>query len=572
MLHRLILLSTSFTFLIITISLIYLAKNPVMGYEISIYSSTPKIFWISIILGLINGFLLTYLGITDQIKRAHILGIFEIVFVNFLVLSLSYLRNYILYLLRGDTASYIGLIKDVTIYGNITDDFYPLVSITVSQLSQISNIPVLTLSEYIPTIFYIFSILSCYCLSKSLIRDEKYIVPSVVASTPLFFAWFSTSIYYMLLSVFTLPLLFYLLTNFEDFRFRILTVIFCFIYPLFHPITAMVILFYLFFSYFIKKYLFSDTTKYYSSIALLVLSSTSLVLWFINQYAITRSLFIIIENLLGMIPAESTISQAAYYSSKLGFSATIYTLSHLLFDEMIFYSLAAIAIYFIIHKGNQLEKNRLIPLIACFIAGTALLIFLFGFTVAHRPDRLLNLNFNMMLAPVLVAYLVYLNHRDRLKTFFLISLILLATISTYFSLYQSPYTMRANDYMTPSEYHGANWLIDSKNPLIRTVDLANPVFRYADFIYGVRFTVSRNDLKRDFTLLDHFGFTDQLDDRFPIDRDRYLVLSPYDEEAYTNIWKDTLRFKIEDFEKINKCKNTIKIYENGGFRTYLIKV
>jgi len=568
-LRRLVLLSTSFTFLMVAISLIYLAKNPVMGYEISIYSSTPIIFWISVVLGLINGFLLVYLGITDQIKRAHILGIFEILFVNSLVLLLSCLRNYIVCLLRGDAASYIGLVKDVVIYGNVNGDFYPLISIVVSQLSEISNLPIFTLAKFIPTIFYIFSVLSVYCLSKSLIHNEKYMIYSVVATTPLFFAWFSTAMYYMLLSVFALPLLFYLLTKLEDWRFRLLVVIFCFAYPLFHPITAMVVLFYLFISYLVLKYPFINTNKL--SITLLVLSSTSLMFWYLNQYALVRSLLIIVKNLFGMIPAISTVSQATYYSSKLGFSATIYTLSHLLFDEMIFYSLAVIAIYFILFKGDTLEKKRFFPLIACFISGTVLLIFLFSFTVTHRPDRLINLNFNMMLAPVLVAYLLYLNHKNRLKTVFLISLILLATVSTYFSLYQSPLTMRANDYMTLSEYHGANWLLCSKNPLLKTAELANPIHRYSDFIYGVRFRENRMDLKRDDALPDHFGFTTQFDNRFPSIKDEYLVLSPYDEEAYTNIWRDVQRFNVEDLNKIDECRNTLKIFEDGGFKAYLIR-
>ncbi|KKG18694.1 hypothetical protein EO98_06550 [Methanosarcina sp. 2.H.T.1A.6] len=572
LLTRFVLLSTSFTFLMITISLIYLEINPVMGYEISIYSSTPSIFWISMILGLINGFLLTYLGITDQIKRAHILGIFEILFVNSLVLLLSALRDYIVNLLRGDAPSYIGLVKDLTIHGNLTDDFYPFVSIMVSQLHQISNISIVSLAKYIPTLFYIFSILSIYCLSKSLICDKKFIFFSVIAATPLFFAWFSTAMYYMLLSVFTLPLLFYLLTKLEDMRFRLLIIIFCFVFPLFHPITAIVVILYLFLSYLVQRYPFSDTKNYYIPATLVILSSVSLIFWFSNQYAVTRSFFIIVANLLGIFQANSTFTQATYYSEKLGFISTIYTLSHLILDEMIFYSLAVVAIYLIIFKKGSLEKRIFAPFIACFITGTLLVMFLFCFTVAHRPDRLLNLNFNMMLAPLFVAYLLYLNHKNRLKTVLLISLILLATVSTYFSLYQSPFTTRPNDYMTLSEYHGSNWLLCNKNFLIHTVDLANPISRYADFTYGVTYRALRKDLKREYLLPDHFGFATPFDNRFPIDRDRYLVLSPYDEEAYTNIWGHTKRFNKDDFGKIDECQNTLKIFDDGGFKTYLIRV
>jgi hypothetical protein len=238
---------------------------------------------------------------------------------------------------------------------------------------------------------------------------------------------------------------------------------------------------------------------------------------------------------------------------------------------VIFYLLSGIAIYFIIFEKGSLEKKLFAPLIACFITGTLLIVFLFCFTIAHRPDRLLNLNFNMMLAPLFVGYLLYISRKGRLKTVLLISLILLATASTYFSLYQSPHTMRPNDFMTLSEYHGANWLLSNKNSVIHTVDLANPIFRYADFTYGVRSETHRKDLQREYLLPDHFGFATQFDNHFPIDRDRYLVLSPYDEEAYTNIWKDAERFSKEDFRRVDECQNTIKIFEDSGFKTYLIK-
>lgn len=568
---RFMLLSTSLTFLLISLSLIELAKYPVKSYELSIYYSTPVIFWISVILGLINGFLLTYFGITGKIKGAHILGIFEILFVNSLVLILHALRNYIVCMLRGDAASYVGMIKDVSIYGSIGSDFYPLTSLVGSQLHQISGIPEFTLTKYIPAIFYIFSVLSIYCLSKSLISDKKYMIFAVIAATPLFFAWISTGAYYMLLSVFTLPLFFYVLNNLEDWRFRVLAIIFCFIYPIFHPFTAVVILFYIVSSYLIQRYSFNHIKKYPISATLLVLSSMSVVFWFINCDAVVIALIKIIENLLGMLEATSAADQAIYSVEKLGLASTFQVLFSLIFDEMTFYFLAGIAIYFIIFKGDSLEKKKFAPIIACFISGSLLILFLFGFTFAHRPDRLINLNFNIMLAPVLIAYVIYLNHKNQLKTVFLISLILFATVSTYFSLYQSPLTMRANDYMTPSEYHGADWLIINKNPLIKTADLANPVYRYADFIYGVRFRESRNDLKREFIFPDHFGFGSDSDDQFPADEDKYLVLSLYDEEAYTNVWKNAQRFDIEDFKRIDECKNTLKLFENGGFKTYLIR-
>jgi len=571
-LYRLVLVSTTFTFIFISWALIELAKNPVKGYEFSIYSSTPLVFWVSVILGLINGFFLTYLGVTEKIKGAHILGIFEILLVNFLVLVLHTLRNYITCMLRGDAASYVGLMKDVSIYGNIGSDFYPLVSIFSSQLHQITGFPEYTIANYLPAFFYLFSVLSYYCLSKSLFHDENYIIFAVVASTPLFFAWLSTGPYYMLLAVYTLPLFFYILINLKDWRFSVLMIIFCFAFPLFHPITAIIAFFYVVVSYLIQRYLPSRLEQRYISITLLGLSLIAVTYWLINQKSLFVALGKIIDNLIGMNDETSAVGQAVYSLDKLGIASTIKTLFFLLFDEITFYSLAAISIYFIIFKADSVFRKKFASIVACFIFGTLLIVFLFGFTDAHRPDRLINLNFNMMIAPVLVAFLLYIYRKNKLKTAFLMCLILLSTFTTYFSLYQSPFTMRANDYMTLSEYYGADWLICNKDPLINTVDLANPVERYADFIYGARFKLLREDLQRQIVLLDHFGFTAQDNNLFPMDTTRYLVLSPYDEVAYTIVWKDVNRFNVQNFRKVDECKNVFKVYDNSGFKSYLVRV
>jgi len=125
-----------------------------IGYETSIYQSTPIIFWIAIASGILNGVYLIICNIYDEERRIWMLGFFEILFCQSLLLSLYSLRGY-LYLDRGDAFSYIGMSKDVSIFGSFLYNFYPIVSILGSEISQVTNIPILAISRYLPTFFFI---------------------------------------------------------------------------------------------------------------------------------------------------------------------------------------------------------------------------------------------------------------------------------------------------------------------------------------------------------------------------------------------------------------------------------
>ena len=56
--HRFKLLSTTISFMLIYSALLSVADAPATGYELSIYSATPRVFWVAIILGLLNAFFL----------------------------------------------------------------------------------------------------------------------------------------------------------------------------------------------------------------------------------------------------------------------------------------------------------------------------------------------------------------------------------------------------------------------------------------------------------------------------------------------------------------------------------
>ena len=146
--HRFIAIPTIISFILLSYALLAIADTPAIGYELSIYSATPKIFWVAILLGLANGIILIITGFYRS-KRIWIVGMLQILLCNCCVISLYALRGYVSYFGRGDISSYIGMAKDVSNYGNFGSNFYPVMSILMSQLSQLTNIPILALSNYV---------------------------------------------------------------------------------------------------------------------------------------------------------------------------------------------------------------------------------------------------------------------------------------------------------------------------------------------------------------------------------------------------------------------------------------
>ena len=160
-------LTTIFSLLFLSYSL--LVTKPSSGYEISIYSTTPKIFWVSITMALINGIFLIILSIFDKIKRAWLIGVFEVFLCNIIMISLHVLKGYVFYFGRGDAASYIGLAKDINIFGHFSSsNFYPVISILLSISTQLSSISSIGMSKLLPAFFVIYFV-GYYCWASQLV-------------------------------------------------------------------------------------------------------------------------------------------------------------------------------------------------------------------------------------------------------------------------------------------------------------------------------------------------------------------------------------------------------------------
>ncbi len=555
------------SFILLSYALLAIADTPAIGYELSIYSATPKIFWVAILFGLANGIILISTGFYRS-KRIWIVGMLQILLCNCCVISLYALRGYVSYFGRGDISSYIGMAKDVSNYGDFGSNMYPVISILISQLSQLTNIPILALSKYVAPLFFALYFLGIYCWSKAIIPDRRFVLSSLIAATPILFAWFSISIQHEALCVFTLPFFFYLLQKNSDSRFSAFCIIFFILYPFFHPLIALFCFFYLILFSILGKL---HINKMFSRLFLAV-SFVVLVGWFIQQANLVDYITTILYQISGLVELPTASNIALGYLDRLGVYTAVRSILSMVSDEIIFSFLSLLVISQIIWR----RKHELYGISMCFLCGNLIFITTF-FLTRSLVVRTFNLNFNMIFTPLLVGFLLYkfIVDNRRVRAFLIVSMILVSTFIALFSLYPSPLTYRPNNHVTFAEVKGMDWLINYKNIEIKTADILSPVFRYADLIYGVKFRQQRGDLadpNMRIYIQDHFGLENItiVSPTFPIDEDRYLVITEYDVKAFTELWKDMDRFEKEDFIKVDFCNNVDKIYENGEFRSYVV--
>jgi hypothetical protein len=575
---RLVALTTTFSLLVLIYAIYSLSANPAKGYELSIYSATPKVFWVAIIIGLINGIFLIIYSIIGKSKRTWVIGVFEVLLCNFMIISLYALRGYTLYFGRGDVGSYVGLAKDVISNGYLSiNNFYPIVSIIVSQIAQISSISPISICQYMPALFFVFYFVSSYCWAKSISKEKKFILSVLLAATPIFFAWFPTSIYHQMLSIWTLPFFFFCVQKNHELRYRIICIVMCISYPFWHPLTAVMVCLYLFTWSSLEKLGYiknekMDKTNRNVSLTLILICFVSMIAWFISQYPLVISMRSIVLQLLGLLDKTSTFLEVTELSSKIGLLSAVKTAFLMITDDMVYYILSLFSIYCILFKPSGMIRKKYLPIIMCFIMGNIFYLIIFLATRTHTPDRLINLNINMIFTPLLVGYLLFrLSHKKRrAKYTFILFFLFISLCTSISSLYPSPITMRPNDQVTKMDVVGMKWLIDNKNHEHMTGYVMTSPHRFSDLIYGCSFKQERADLRKRGNLYfpDHFGIEN--DSFFPVDRISYFTISDFDIRAYTEVWDDMDRFTKEDFNKINVCNNIDKIYENGELRNLLI--
>ena len=148
---------------------------PATGYEFSIYKAFPSVLWFLLLASNACGILILITGAFTDTKdsRVCILGLYLLLFNNFIILCLPFFRGYPIYN-RGDTLIHLGCIKDIISYNHLNEDnFYPMVHILGAVTSLLGQIdPRMAIYVLIP-IFPILYIISIFLLANRISKNKS---------------------------------------------------------------------------------------------------------------------------------------------------------------------------------------------------------------------------------------------------------------------------------------------------------------------------------------------------------------------------------------------------------------
>ena len=145
--------------------------NPTVGYESSIFQSTPPLFWILYIISILLS-LIVLLNISSK-KRCHgylrILTFFIVVLNGIVLISLYIIRGYLAIGMNSDTGSHIGSLS-LLLESGFTHSYYPAMYIHTATIQLMSNIEIYHLINTYTIVLYLVLILGMFMLLRKLLK------------------------------------------------------------------------------------------------------------------------------------------------------------------------------------------------------------------------------------------------------------------------------------------------------------------------------------------------------------------------------------------------------------------
>ena len=573
--------------------------SPAVGYEPSIYKSTPILVWVSIIFLIITGIIITISQIfyekLDQ-SKLWLIGL-SFIFLSYTIcLSLYIIRGYYMWCMGGDSSTHIEYVNQILFTGHIQNQlFYPALHIYSSQLHLISNIDLITLHKILPLIFGILYVPFIYLFSKAVFSEKNKVILSTIAGSTLINGWYLNFTPNGLSNLFFPLLLFIFLkvTSTKDVRWELLILIMAFSYPLFHvvPVASFIIFIS---TFFLPNYISNKKTSLKISanekdqflrlrISLLVLlfvwSLTWISSFYVWDYTVNNVYTLLSE---GGPTKISELVKDVNDAQGYGYNVIEQALKTL--GGPLVYSLLAVISFPIIWKNKDKEKlDNLFSLYGPLFFICLFIIVLYCTNFVFGPLRLVS--YITMISTPFVGYILYyfitkikVEHKI-IYNFFLIGLIILlfiVWINGILTLYPSPYTLETNYQTTQSEVDGINWLFENKNLDLETIGMTITPFRFGEFLL----TPEQQKIQKlhewsqpDYLRVPyHFGYENKSSLSDYYNQSLYMGINEKDKSIYVDVFSKMadIRWTQNDFEKLDGDISIEKIYSSKKFEVFYI--
>jgi hypothetical protein len=575
-----------FSFILYSITVLYLVDYGVTGYFLSIYDNIPFDGLILINFMILIGIIIILFSHSKK-NSFWKLGLLLIFLCNFLILILPYVAGYA-YSSHTDHLTHIGLIKDILNVGSLSlntgmftthvnSNFYPLTHIIVAEISLLTTLSVETIAFLIGPFFYAIFILYTYIFTKKI--SKKYRIFSILSATVLF-CYFFKEIFAMGFAFLTYPLIFYIYYNYrkrKNMNFAVITIVIISSMTFFHPIAAIILTVILFF-YEILNLLISvfiiKTNKYQISFTLILFSLIMIILWMWQiSWLWEKSIMNILNLLNNDLLVKPFIDNASENFNKVGLNLVqIFELFVRMYGSIALFLLLSIISSFKIIYSKKFEsyKNRYVYFLSIvFIISVVLWIFdLIMPLTSLSSGRFIWIV--IPLFPFFVGISLYkiinfdLINSKKLKYFIVFCLIGFASINSVLVIHPNPEIHLSNIAVSNSEIDGADWIITNSKENIQTLSVGHvPIYRYEGALNGAaKVKIDREDRK---LIGEHFNYTEfnQIGDIY--NETKYMILrTDFLINIHTGMYKNMNKFNLDDFKKLENDPSVSKIYGNGN--------
>lgn len=558
-------------FLLISVSVFAAGWTVPTSYELSIYGSTPILFWMSLMICFIIGIYL------NTFNRYNVRGDKLLLFLSFtVVMLLPVLRGYY-FIGEGDALTHLGIARSLTTTTiGVTDIFYPSIHLLSIFMSNVSNFDLRYGMMLLSLLFLLLFVTSSYIIARAFISFKyRYfgifvaglLLPVNLISVHSHPHPVSSAILYSPYFIFS-----YIMYRKSESNpwFLIHVVLFASILLLHPQIGATILLFMLMLLLF-NIYESGRNNQHINS-NIYVLTTTYLVIfwvWSSTQVKFLAGVQGHITSLLLETPTASQVQQRSVSVSELGLSFELLGV-RLFFVGFVaaLLSFAIVVICFnryrrsdfrnLLNIDSRKSINRFIVILAL---GTfpAVGLFLFTLVVDITTQYFRYQGFIMGVVTIISIYSVKPIHsivrRRRSRRLVYVSVLTLLLALSIMVYFPSPYILQPNSQVPESQLAGYETGLEISNPNYDIMYLRSPPNRYFDARLAPTGKSKETFYRGSKKAPDHFASQNVHTNSEP----QYIAVTRRDYAQEINLYEE-FRFNTNDFRYLENTPRINKVH------------
>ncbi len=560
------------------VGLLIAHANPARGFEWSLYASVPAAVWFLCFgAGVIGLVVLLWGGATQRSGRGFWLaGIAPALLSKAAIVAIPYARGYVGW--RGDSITHMGIVRDIVTAGRVAvDDFYPISHVLVAVQSMVSGLDVAAAYNLGPSLFIVVHGIAIWAVAWRLFGGGARFALCVGLALPMFAGFQGTPNAWSLL---WMPFVVLVASRAASWPTRVLCVLLVGICPLFHPLTALMLVgclasgavVMLTVRRLLPAVLGNSTTAIHCWAGLAALGFIVFWRWIESFKWFESNIRTLVEQMLSW----QTVGTLATMEGSLG-RLGLNTVERMqLFVRM--YGADTIGLLFgafgvgllvcrIVRGHQEPLSAALLGVVVCFCT----CVLWYGAYMLGAPGSGAiaggrGLAYAVLFAPFAGALVAprLAQTKGRVVLPALVLVVSLAFVLEGRALFCDPYVQKPNVQVSQMDVEAVRFVGEKKaSSQIVLNCISNPP-RVAEWAFGKEEAASLRVFSRGSFVPDHFGYNLESNAGDTIGREALFLLGGIDRTTYSTVWKAIGRFDSQDFVRLESDTSCSLVYATRG--------